>query len=102
MTKLKIPRVDGWTGGRVDGWTGIGTLRGPRGPKKLPHGRACGLKISYCILLHEGIQILFGFQSSVYFVTVTKTNSPLDFWGKKVESLGAGSPVFVSKFWWWV
>ena len=26
MTKLKIPRVDGWTD--------IGTLRGPRGPKK--------------------------------------------------------------------
>ena len=31
MTEIiKIPRVDGW----MDGWTDIGTLRGPRGPKK--------------------------------------------------------------------
>ena len=30
MTEIiKTARVDG----RVDGWTGIGTLRGPRGPK---------------------------------------------------------------------
>ena len=59
-------------------------------------------KISDRMLLHEGIQILFGFQSSVDFVIVTKTNSPVDFWGKKVERLGAGLPVFVSKFWCWV
>ena len=32
MTEIiKTARVDG----RVDGWTGIGTLRGPRGPKKM-------------------------------------------------------------------
>ena len=32
MTEIiKTPRVNG----RVDGWTDIGTLRGPRGPKKI-------------------------------------------------------------------
>ena len=69
MTKLKIPRVDGWTGGRVDGWTGIGTLRGPRGPKKELYRKILEIP-NICYILES-----WGFKDVKYDIPMCQSHS---------------------------